>query len=438
MRKKKEFEFCEVCKINHDQGRKHNYFPAHIKSLSSLFSRMHKKITDIRFSLKNPHQPPRNRLWCVFCDSDIDELGSTFSSGNAIRHLASEDHLKNLKHFLWKYGGGMDRMDSFRITETDLAKWEKRCKGLKNEVASSAVGSCVPPIGMPNDIQPNYAVSNDFDKNNINFRDSSHSNDVTPLLCSTTENYQVYHSESYQAATVPPSLPVAMSGPSAVQCDSSTCNSKAMSAHGGSQHSNFSGHSNSSGNVHASEKWVYKNESKNNGGSSSDGFQNLTQISPWGVEDFKGNVHSGAPPPWFEASDDKNYQAKGIGMDSALPLPKKSGKFCKLNPRRVGAAWAEKRKIELEMEKRGEIAASGSDADWFPNFGRVWQSGTRKESRKEFQKEKQKLPKQEIQCGALINIQPYISKRMRRDANGVSSKDHVEETTSVHELLDLP
>ena len=44
------------------------------------------------------------------------------NSYNAINHLASADHLKNLKHFLWKYGGGMDRMDAFRILEADVAK----------------------------------------------------------------------------------------------------------------------------------------------------------------------------------------------------------------------------------------------------------------------------------------------------------------------------
>lgn len=44
------------------------------------------------------------------------------NSYNAINHLASADHLKNLKHFLWKYGGGMDHLDSFRILEPDVAK----------------------------------------------------------------------------------------------------------------------------------------------------------------------------------------------------------------------------------------------------------------------------------------------------------------------------
>ena len=36
--------------------------------------------------------------------------------------MASEEHLKKLKHFMWKYGGGMDRVDTFRISEADVAK----------------------------------------------------------------------------------------------------------------------------------------------------------------------------------------------------------------------------------------------------------------------------------------------------------------------------
>lgn len=43
-------------------------------------------------------------------------------SANAINHLASEDHAKNLKHFLWKYGGEMNHMDTYRILEADITK----------------------------------------------------------------------------------------------------------------------------------------------------------------------------------------------------------------------------------------------------------------------------------------------------------------------------
>uniref|UniRef100_A0A5B7B347 Putative TITAN-like protein n=1 Tax=Davidia involucrata TaxID=16924 RepID=A0A5B7B347_DAVIN len=140
-KKKDQFEFCKVCKLNHDQGRHHNYFPNHTKSLSSFISRFQSKLSDLRFFLNNPSllrpdHASRNRLWCVFCDSDIGEVGSSFACGNAINHLASVDHLKNLKDFLWKYGSGKDCVDSFRISEADLAKWEKKCKSLKSEAAS--------------------------------------------------------------------------------------------------------------------------------------------------------------------------------------------------------------------------------------------------------------------------------------------------------------
>lgn len=43
-------------------------------------------------------------------------------SGKAIEHLASGEHWKRVKGFMWKYGGGMDRVDLFRIAEGDFAK----------------------------------------------------------------------------------------------------------------------------------------------------------------------------------------------------------------------------------------------------------------------------------------------------------------------------
>ncbi|KAJ7956042.1 TITAN-like protein [Quillaja saponaria] len=99
------------------------------------------------------------------------------------------------------------------------------------------------------------------------------------------------------------------------------------------------------------------------------------------------------------------------------------GKSKKLNPKRVGAAWGEKRKIELDMEKRGEILRNEFDNNWLPNFGRVWQSGSRKESRKEFEVEKQKLLKVESQPEMPVKRQPYVSKRMRRYIDGSHASD---------------
>lgn len=50
--------------------------------------------------------------FCFFCGG----------SANAIRHLASVEHVKNLKHFFWKYGGAMDQLNAFMVSDDDVAK----------------------------------------------------------------------------------------------------------------------------------------------------------------------------------------------------------------------------------------------------------------------------------------------------------------------------
>lgn len=143
------------------------------------------------------------------------------------------------------------------------------------------------------------------------------------------------------------------------------------------------------------------------------GVLNLSRISSSTQEDSGGNVHSGAPPPWLSPTERillDNKLDRGQGdLLSSLGEPVKSSK---LNPKRVGAAWAERRKIELELEKRGELVRHNFDADWLPNFGRVWQSGSRKESRKEFLGDNKTCGKVNSQIENPSQLQPYISKRM--------------------------
>lgn len=162
-KKNTEFEFCKACNLNHDQGQNHKYLPNHKKSLSNFLSRFQTKLADIRFFLRNPtilrpELASRNRIWCVFCDFDIHETGSYFACAKAISHLASEEHLKKLKHFMWKYGGGMDRVDTFRISEADVAKWEKKCEALGNEASSYSDGSRGMQVGTSNGMSIRYPI----------------------------------------------------------------------------------------------------------------------------------------------------------------------------------------------------------------------------------------------------------------------------------------
>ncbi|XP_047341131.1 TITAN-like protein [Impatiens glandulifera] len=283
-----------------------------------VISRFHKKLSNIRSYLKNPvPHGSENRVWCVFCNCDIEELPSFFAFGTAIHHLASASHLKNTKSFLWKHGGKMDKVDSLRILEADVVK-------------------------------------------------------VFPMILFIVLDILIFSSIFY------------IHDLQLFQCMLSCYD------------------------VHLDGEAVNR-EIVNQG------LNNLTKISiPLQQQDGQGNVHSGAPPPWF---DHLNVGLKSESRSSGS-LSKQGGKS-KLNPNRVGAAWAEQRKIEMEMEKKGEIVFRDVDPNWLPNFGSVWQSGTRKKSRKEFESEKKKKSTNykvgDSESEASIKIQPYVGKRMKKD-----------------------
>ncbi|XP_047337637.1 enoyl-[acyl-carrier-protein] reductase [NADH], chloroplastic-like [Impatiens glandulifera] len=171
------FEFCEVCNLNHNQDSRHKYFPSHVNSLSSIISRFHKKLSNIRSYLKSPvPHGSENRVWCVFCNCDIEELPSFFAFGTAIHHLASASHLKNTKNFLWKHGGKMDKVDSLRILEADVVKWEKKCRLLKSDGANETTH------GSLNDIH-NEFNSKCIDTFNQNINQSINSSYMNVVEC---------------------------------------------------------------------------------------------------------------------------------------------------------------------------------------------------------------------------------------------------------------
>ncbi|KAK9668910.1 hypothetical protein RND81_13G095400 [Saponaria officinalis] len=415
-KREEEYEYCKICRLNHNQGRRHNFFPRHTTSLSSLLSRFLHKLSLLHSSLSNPtfflpqHASSSSPFWCIFCDFDFDDFGSSFACGNVIKHLASDDHLKNVKHFLWKYGGGMNKVDSFRVTEAEFAKWEKKCEVLKCKATSPSGIHHGTLHGELNDIRPNYDVLNNFEKNNIPFLEPNLLNNVLPLQYNTNENYQVCRLDISEAGKAGPSyedpgLQMAQGSEHGLNTWSSTYIDYGSTYPLPSCPVNLL----ADGLIH---KAVHKNQSTTNGEASSNGYQSLTRITSAKLGDDKGNVYSGAPPPWLEGTDPTNEigQPTSARSNSAQ---KNSRKTSKLNPNRVGAAWAEKRKRELEMEKRGEIIANTSGPDWLPNFGSVWQSGTRKESMKYFKKETVSVPKADSQSEAEIKLMPYISKRMR-------------------------
>lgn len=126
-----------------------------------------------------------------------------------------------------------------------------------------------------------------------------------------------------------------------------------------------------------------------------------------------GNVHTGAPPPWLKPQP-------GAESSSAILSRSQERKLAKLrNPKRVGAAWAEQRRAELAANhQKSDSSSLQTNAEWLPKFGRVWQSGSRRESRREFEAEKKLGDKRGLPAGSPLpasDVKPYISKRQVLD-----------------------
>jgi hypothetical protein len=133
-----------------------------------------------------------------------------------------------------------------------------------------------------------------------------------------------------------------------------------------------------------------------------------------------GNVHTGAAPPWLQAMNKSNSGEtnKDTNSDPGVSLSRaQKRKLNRLrNPKRVGAEWAERRRAEMAREAMGHQPSSGSlglriGSAWMPNFGRVWQTGSRKETRKEFEAETQLQHPKAYPPKQPKAVQPYVSKR---------------------------
>ncbi|KAL7179594.1 hypothetical protein ACSBR1_042900 [Camellia fascicularis] len=250
-------------------------------------------------------------------------------------------------------------------------------------------------IGSLNDIH-NQLYSEciySFEKN-TNLLKSSFSNGVLSLQNYTNESYQVSHSELSEVSEVGPCLHCSNSHSLAgTQFDTNSWGLKDLASYMDNRQSLVCNDGTCSADGYLSNRRMYQaypDKRIVNGESS---FQ----------EEAEANVHLGAPPPWFDATEENPLNEQVTLLLLAI---RKS----QLYPKQMGAAWEEKRKIE--MERKGEIVTNNFDVNWLPNLDRVWQSGSLKDSRKEFEVENKHSSRAELQSETSIKIQPYISKQM--------------------------
>jgi len=103
---------------------------------------------------------------------------------------------------------------------------------------------------------------------------------------------------------------------------------------------------------------------------------NLTRVQVPKLESGEGNVFSGAPPPWLNPDEIKLFPELAHALAEA-----RSHNARQKNPNRIGAAWAEQKKL---LDRAGKSTVS---TNWLPNFGRVFNAGPRSMTAREFRDE---------------------------------------------------
>lgn len=149
----KQFEFCKICRFNHNQGKGHKYSSKHQQQLAFLLAKAHQKFKDVSFFRKNPswlreEDRSRNKFWCHFCEEEVSEENSVFVCSNTIRHLASSSHLRNIKKFWFEQGADVDKRHLYVIGGEELSKWEDACNTLSASALQEPSPEAVNSMGI--------------------------------------------------------------------------------------------------------------------------------------------------------------------------------------------------------------------------------------------------------------------------------------------------
>nr|XP_024379043.1 TITAN-like protein isoform X2 [Physcomitrium patens]PNR52919.1 hypothetical protein PHYPA_009294 [Physcomitrium patens] len=473
--------FCPVCRIHHDKVKGHKYGVKHKKYLTEFLSKARKKLQDVRLSMKEvttlqDEDRDRSKFWCAFCEQEIDEKKSVFVSESTIQHLGNPQHVFMVKKFLADQGAHLADSFSYFISKEETLQWQERCKNLTATMAKTSV------VELPgtNNIHSGTSLNDEGSSLALGSRQSfSHVasvHDVQPLTVLTvgrTQNSLSTHNEVSSAATETGSLRrhsvsdrtetlvdfanewAGVSGNSVHYMDSAKF---LVPTNFGLEASTrkpsddyrptevFKAWRGTDTSHYTQGRGV--NWSATNGAFSVQGImqslpgaapvqytvmasgQTLSKIVCPPLLSGEGNVHSGGTPPWIGPNEDKKlFDVLNDEIGPSIEAVKKQSlsktqerKLAKLRPpNRVGAAWAEMRRAQLERAERGEtLDVPQADASWLPNFGRVWQSGSRHDTRREFEAEKRReakrlaseLGKRTVtSVEGPVQFQPYVSKR---------------------------
>ncbi|CAG8533103.1 11966_t:CDS:2 [Ambispora leptoticha] len=393
------YEFCQVCKRNNGEGRRHFYTKSHQERLKKVLEDQQSNYRKYKIFLRDltlvqdiNKQPD---FACLFCEVEVKpkpivsaetELGnvdeSQFVCIHIFEHLATKQHHMNVNEWFKKNNVDRKLIGEFMLKKANMDQFQKLMRAKQSEITQQEKEKTA-RLDRKRKLTNESLMStsnNSFNHNNINIslasNELNHNDNIGQNNGIFNDHYMGFQEGNYVNNKIVFTTPFTATFPI-----SSTTNGSKNKTEVIDYQQDYDINSDSEDEI----------ERKAKKPRIADNFfaANLTRIKVPPLKPGEGNVFmEGSIPPWMQdnKSNSKNVPSSSLSsITSHPPLPEigpsldaflkaqKAEKKAKLNPNRVGADF--------------DRASSSADKEWVPNFGRVWNSGTRRQSRKQFHRE---------------------------------------------------
>ncbi|XP_067166368.1 centrosomal AT-AC splicing factor isoform X1 [Apteryx mantelli] len=315
--------YCGLCRRTSFAGRRHLYSAAHRQRLREALGRLQAKVEAARAAIgsaavrRYEAAEPERRVWCLCCGRDVPRDGRR--GGLALPHAALLQHLAGPEH----------RRETARFWRENRAEAALRQRFV---VSAEDYGRFTESLAR--------ALAAYEEREDECIRE----------MAARIREAERRRQETVQAALEPPTEPQLCAGPSVY---SSTVGQERDIFHDAEQPG-------PSGMQEVPDlNWMEPGQA-------------LTFIGHQETEG-KGNIHTGARPPWLIKEEEEVGSQQQIGPSYEEFLKEKEKqKLRKLPADRVGANFDH---------------TSQTGDSWLPSFGRVWNHGRRWQSRHQFRAE---------------------------------------------------
>uniref|UniRef100_A0A672QXX1 Coiled-coil domain-containing protein 84-like n=1 Tax=Sinocyclocheilus grahami TaxID=75366 RepID=A0A672QXX1_SINGR len=361
--------YCSICRKTDFSGKGHIYGKSHQSKLKVILVKFMEKVKEAKRTIKNPqvekYSPDHDeKFWCYCCvlevQKHVTDSNISVLYGGLLEHMSTPEHRTNTHKFWWDNKADPKLRDKFIITEEETERFksevskaleqfeEKEDVFIKQVKVFYRYFSLLIVVGL--------TISELQNVSSLLSSSASCSDPIPGAAQTGGPSVFIRGLFSWESPSPEPELvhPAEVDQHSSNHTASSHSHSYEMEPQPGPSHEDFASHS----------QW-------------NEPGLGLTFIG-YRDSSSSGNVHTGAVPPWLLEEPD---EASGSGQQEMGPSlqeflkHKEQEKLKKLPLNRVGANFDH---------------SSHTDANWLPSFGRVWNSGRRWQSRRQFREDEAK------------------------------------------------